>query len=225
VALAFLRICTSARVFERPLSVEQATSIVDDWLSLPGVRLIAPGHNHWPVLRVQRFDGTTRSFFPSSDNSGELITRGVELIGELQPLPGLHLSASLTWQDTDDRATGIDPSYSPRLLAKLKADYTRRPWTYAAFGHYVDAMETNWDFTSGSSIPRVVERVGERTDAYWDLGANLRYRHPGSGLFAELHASNLLNTQIRYPADAPVDFERGLIGPGRTVTATLGWEF
>jgi hypothetical protein len=44
-------------------------------------------------------------------------------------------------------------------------------------------------------------------------------------LFAEVHASNLLNTQIRYPAVAPVDFERGLIGPGRTVTATLGWEF
>jgi hypothetical protein len=51
VVLAFLRICTSARIFERPLSVEQATTIMDDWLSLPGVRLIAPGHNHWPVLR------------------------------------------------------------------------------------------------------------------------------------------------------------------------------
>jgi toxin-antitoxin system PIN domain toxin len=51
VVLAFLRICTSARVFERPLSLDQATSIMDDWLSLPGVRLIAPGHNHWPVLR------------------------------------------------------------------------------------------------------------------------------------------------------------------------------
>jgi len=51
VVLAFLRICTSARVFERPLSLDQATRIMDDWLGLPGVRLIAPGHNHWPVLR------------------------------------------------------------------------------------------------------------------------------------------------------------------------------
>jgi hypothetical protein len=65
------------------------------------------------VRSIQRFDGTTRSFFTSSDNSGELITHGVELIGELRPLPGLHLSASLTWQDMDDRATAIDPGYSP----------------------------------------------------------------------------------------------------------------
>lgn len=51
VMLAFLRICTNARVFERPLSIDQATTIVDDWLSLPGVRAISPGLKHWPVLR------------------------------------------------------------------------------------------------------------------------------------------------------------------------------
>lgn len=51
VLLAFLRVCTSARVFERPLAVDQAAAIVDDWLSLPGVRAIGPGPNHWAVLR------------------------------------------------------------------------------------------------------------------------------------------------------------------------------
>lgn len=37
--------------------------------------------------------------------------------------------------------------------------------------------------------------------------------------------STLLDTDIRYPANALTDFARGLIGPGRTVTATLGYAF
>ncbi len=96
--------------------------------------------------------------------------------------------------------------------------------TYAAYALYVSGMEADWNFV-GALRPGATQRIGERVDAYWNLGANLRYRHPGNGFYADLNVSNLLDAEIRYPANELADFYRGLIGPGRVVTATIGWEF
>lgn len=176
------------------------------------------------VRTIQRVNPSTGDYQAVDDNSGEWTTNGLELIGELRPLPALNLSASATWQHTEDRETGIDPGYSPALLVKLKADYTHGPLSYAAYAHFVSGMDTDWNFVDGPT-PGVTERIGERVDPYWNLGANLRYRRPGSGFYADLNASNLLDSEIRYPARELADFERGLIGPGRVVTVTLGWAF
>jgi hypothetical protein len=100
--------------------------------------------------------------------------------------------------------------------------------TYAAYGHYVDAMDADWDFVDG---PRagVAERIGERVPGSWDLGLNLRWDSGGAvgapGPYAALHVSNLLDTEQRYPASELLDLERGMIGHGRTVTATVGYSF
>jgi toxin-antitoxin system PIN domain toxin len=51
VILAFIRICTNGRVFAKPLSPEFAISYIDEWLDLPTVTTVAPGKNHWNVLR------------------------------------------------------------------------------------------------------------------------------------------------------------------------------
>ena len=48
--LAFVRITTNPRVFERPLSVQQATSQVNDWLSLNTVWTPAATERHGQVL-------------------------------------------------------------------------------------------------------------------------------------------------------------------------------
>jgi outer membrane receptor protein involved in Fe transport len=176
------------------------------------------------VRVIQEFVPATGDYRAVDDNSGEWTTHGLELIGELRPLPALNLSASATWQDTQDDDTGIDPGYSPALLVKLKADYSRGAFTYATYAYYVGAMEPDWNFVDGTR-PGITERVGERVDGYWNLGANLRYRHPHNGLYADLNVSNLLDAEIRYPAKEFADFERGLIGPGRIITATVGWEF
>jgi outer membrane receptor protein involved in Fe transport len=176
------------------------------------------------VRTSQQVDPATGDYRAVDNNSGEWTTNGLELIGELRPLPALNLSAGATWQQTEDQATGIDPGYSPALLAKLKADYTRGSLTYAVYAHFVDGMEADWNFVDGAT-PGITERIGERVDPYWNLGANLRYRRPGSGFHANLNVSNLLDTEIRYPARELADFERGLIGPGRVITATVGWEF
>lgn len=51
VVNAFIRIGTSPRVFERPLSLDEATSRVHDWLAQPSTRVIVPTERHWEVLR------------------------------------------------------------------------------------------------------------------------------------------------------------------------------
>jgi toxin-antitoxin system PIN domain toxin len=48
--LAFLRIATSTRAFEHPLSIEEAIAIVSEWLSLPQMSILHPGDRHWEIL-------------------------------------------------------------------------------------------------------------------------------------------------------------------------------
>jgi hypothetical protein len=49
--LAFLRIGTNSRVFERPLSIAEAVAIVTSWLEHPAIVTLNPEETHWPVLR------------------------------------------------------------------------------------------------------------------------------------------------------------------------------
>ena len=51
VTLAFLRISTHPRIFERPLTVATAAAYLDEWLAMPGVRPISPMPRHWEILR------------------------------------------------------------------------------------------------------------------------------------------------------------------------------
>jgi hypothetical protein len=48
--LAFLRIGTSARVFERPLSMPEAKAVVSEWLSAPAVSVLEPGEHYWEIF-------------------------------------------------------------------------------------------------------------------------------------------------------------------------------
>ena len=51
VVLGFLRLATSPRVFPQPLAPHQATAVVDGWLARPAVVTLAPGDEHWRILR------------------------------------------------------------------------------------------------------------------------------------------------------------------------------
>jgi toxin-antitoxin system PIN domain toxin len=48
---AFLRISTSPRVFEHPLSVAEAERAVSSWLAQPAAGILDPGERHWEILR------------------------------------------------------------------------------------------------------------------------------------------------------------------------------
>ena len=49
--MAFLRICTSPRMFSSSLSAGAAIAYINEWLDQPPVQLVAPGAGHWSILR------------------------------------------------------------------------------------------------------------------------------------------------------------------------------
>jgi len=50
---AFLRIITSPRIFQHPLRMTEASSIVSSWLALATVALLEPGERYWEILQAQ----------------------------------------------------------------------------------------------------------------------------------------------------------------------------
>ena len=48
---AFLRIATTPRVFQRPLSASEAEAAISSWLAQPAAGIIEPGERHWDILR------------------------------------------------------------------------------------------------------------------------------------------------------------------------------
>jgi toxin-antitoxin system PIN domain toxin len=51
VVLAFLRLTTRPGIMRHPMPSEDALTYVDSWLGQPYVSWVAPGPNHWPILR------------------------------------------------------------------------------------------------------------------------------------------------------------------------------
>jgi uncharacterized protein len=53
----FLRIVTNAKLTGQRMSLEEAASIIDQWLEQPNVRMLAPGPGHWPLFRQLMISG------------------------------------------------------------------------------------------------------------------------------------------------------------------------
>lgn len=51
VLIGFVRLSTRAAVFERPLTVDEALDVVDDWLAQPCATVVHPTDRHAHVLR------------------------------------------------------------------------------------------------------------------------------------------------------------------------------
>ena len=50
--LAFIRIGTNPRAFDRPFTIKEAISIVAEWLEAPAVQLLEPGERYWAILKA-----------------------------------------------------------------------------------------------------------------------------------------------------------------------------
>jgi len=59
-AVAFLRVVTNVRLPGDRFTVEEAASVVDQWISQPNVHLIAPSDKHWPLFRQMMSEGQAR---------------------------------------------------------------------------------------------------------------------------------------------------------------------
>jgi len=57
VLSAFIRIGTNSRVFNHPLSLEQALVRVQGWLDQPCTRVIRPTEQHWTIFKTMLKDG------------------------------------------------------------------------------------------------------------------------------------------------------------------------
>ena len=49
---AFVRIITNDRLFDPPLSPEQAIAVVESWLASPNAQVVEPGPRYWQILRT-----------------------------------------------------------------------------------------------------------------------------------------------------------------------------
>jgi uncharacterized protein len=80
VLCAFIRISTNPRVFENPLSLEQAIARVQSWLDQPCTRIIRPTERHWAVFQQVLTDGQAVANLVSDAHLAALaIEHGCEL--------------------------------------------------------------------------------------------------------------------------------------------------
>lgn len=181
------------------------------------------------IYRTQLFIGGV--YYTYHQNVGELRTVGAELTLTLRPAENFLLELSGTYQDTKDQRPGyedIEPGYSPKLLGYLKASYfLNDDISIAVTGNYVDKMETFWDSTLENPDGTFGRRLGEQTESYFLLGANLRIRNMfGTGAYLNIRASNLLDQEIFYPTTSSNDWaDKGTLGRGLSFLLTLGYKF
>jgi toxin-antitoxin system PIN domain toxin len=57
---AFLRIATDTRLSKDRFSTESALAVVQQWVDLPHVRLLAPGERHWSLLQQLLMEGQAK---------------------------------------------------------------------------------------------------------------------------------------------------------------------
>ena len=170
--------------------------------------------------RVQSYDPASGAYISDVVAEGLLRVVGVEALLEVEPIIGLRLGASTTLQDVEDqRAPHVEPGNAPSSLFKARASYKYLPWTFGAYASYVGAMLTDWRFTD---LGGEVDRLGDAVPGYVLLGLNVRYDHVPSGMYGNLHVSNVLDTDVRYPANELVGFQGGGFGPRREAFFAIG---
>ncbi len=78
--VAFVRLVTDTRVFERPFDTPSACAIVDEWLAQPSAHLLVPSARRWEILRGLSTDSHVRgSLVPDAHLAAYAIENGATL--------------------------------------------------------------------------------------------------------------------------------------------------
>lgn len=81
VLTSFVRIATKPAVFPRPLSIEEAFDVVDDWLAQPAAVVVAPTERHAATLRsLLRALGTAGNLVTDAHLAALAIEHGAEVV-------------------------------------------------------------------------------------------------------------------------------------------------
>jgi uncharacterized protein len=90
---AFIRIGTNSRVFEHPLSLDQAVSRVQSWIDQPCTRIVHPTERHWTVFQKMLLEGQAVANLVTDAHLAALaVEHGCELIStdsDFSRFPGL----------------------------------------------------------------------------------------------------------------------------------------
>ena len=90
---AFIRIGTNPRVFEQPLSIDQAIFRVQSWLDQPCTRVVRPTERHWIVFQDLLTQGqAVASLVPDAHLAALALEHGCELVStdsDFARFPGL----------------------------------------------------------------------------------------------------------------------------------------
>jgi toxin-antitoxin system PIN domain toxin len=91
---AFIRIGTSPRVFDRPLSLDQAMSRVQSWLDQPCTRIVGPTERHWHVFQKMLSEGQAVANLVTDAHLAALaVEHGCELVSadsDFSRFPGIQ---------------------------------------------------------------------------------------------------------------------------------------
>ena len=183
------------------------------------------------ITRQAEFVGGDYTTF--SGNGGKLVTDGIEMTVQSRPIAALGVELSGTYQSTEDEdAADRTVAYSPNILGYMRALYSLSAKTSVALtGNYVDSVQPFYDITLVDPDLGVEGeqkgRIGHSVEGYVTLGANLRtedFYYPG--VFINIRGSNLLDSTIRYPSFTTNAWaDKGTLGTGRAVLATVGWKY
>jgi len=103
---AFIRIATNPRIPGQRFTLDQAVEVVDQWLEQPNVLLLAPGDQHWSILRKLLIAGQARG--PLTTDA-QLAAVTIEHGGVLHTTDrDFGRFPGLAW--TDPIETGADPA-------------------------------------------------------------------------------------------------------------------
>ncbi len=91
---AFIRVGTNPRIFQRPLSLDEALSRVRSWLDQPCVRIVRPTERHWVVFQEMLREGQAAANLVSDAHLAALaVEHGCELAttdSDFSRFPGLR---------------------------------------------------------------------------------------------------------------------------------------
>ena len=96
---AFIRIGTNPRVFEHPLSLDQARARIQSWMDQPCTRIVSPTERHWTVFQKMLRDGQALANLVTDAHLAALAAEhGCELIStdsDFSRFPGIRWSNPL----------------------------------------------------------------------------------------------------------------------------------
>ncbi len=189
-----------------------------------------------------------------SKNSGELITRGLELIAKRRfnvslrngQRINLRTSLSVSFQNTrnvapDSLSEALKQqiedtlvAFSPRVLGTANIVARYKKFSIGLSANYVGAM------VAYTPQPRIISAdsmittppLGANTDPYLRLSANFRvdnlrfFQEKNGGFYVNLKISNLMNEQYSYPTYTNIRWAKlGLLGRPRQFLLSVGYVF